>query len=258
MLFDRLESAGKHHYSQLFHPPFADDLEVDDLFAWVRKEKAQLYMRFLAPDGIRLSKRPGHIPIREILRLPSVKLKDRAYLEATTPEAAEKAAFLVLLFPQRRSDTSLPAVQKIEGQGLLGLRLQLGDSLDRVGFALQDGIPLRDENISTDGRSFRVSQTQGQIRVVSLEEATYLEAGGRIWLRSDKPISGVGAVEGGQIEWHMLSSAPSTLEFHTEFRPTEIRLDGRRLAPQDYSFQWEQRSMKLVLPEGTHTISARP
>lgn len=255
VLFDQLESGEKHRYSQIFHPLYADDLEVDGSQAWVRKPKARLWMKFLAPRDVHLSKQPGHVPVRDILRLDSRPLHSRAYLEAGAHQATEKEAFLVLLLPQREGERGVPEVEKIEVEGLLGLRLQSEDWLDRIGFALQRGKPLQYQDIGTDGRSFRVSQLREDKRVISFENATYFQLAGKLLMRSDRPISAVQFINKSAATWEIASPTSCSVIVYSEAKPARVQVNGEGPPTSAYSYDPQAHDLKLSLPAGTHTIS---
>ena len=255
VLFDQMQSAEKHSYSQIFHPLYADDLEVDGSQAWVRKPKARLWMKFLAPPEVRLSKQPGHIPIRDILKLDARPLRDRAYLEVDAPQPREREAFLVLLLPQREGERVVPDVEKIEAEGLLGLRLQSEEGLDRIGFALQTGKPLRYQDIETDGRSFRVSQQSESRRVISFENATYFQLAGVTLMRSNPPITGAQVIKESTANWEITSPTPCSVVLYSATKPARVQVDGGALPASAYSYDPLAHDLELSLSAGTHSVS---
>ncbi|MBI2222226.1 MAG: heparinase II/III family protein [Acidobacteria bacterium] len=254
VLFDRLESPGRHRYSQVFHPEFARDLEVAGRQAWIRKPNASLWMNVLAPQDARLEKRAGHIPMSDIARMNAQRLEERAYLEVSATGTG-RDAFLVLLFPQPAAAHDRPAVDTIEETDLLGLRVRLGAREDRVGFALRDGARLRVADIDTDARSFRVTRVEGRTTTVSVEEGTWLEAGRQMWLRSDRAVSGAGSVESGRARWTvMVGPEGATVDCYSGERPNAVRVDGRQVTARELTYDGPRRSVRLVLPPGTHAI----
>ncbi len=252
VLFDRVQSDAPHRYSELFHAPFGGHLTLDGTEAWVRTPRARLWMKFLTPGDLRLDKRPGHIPLRDILKLESRPLRERAYLEASTTQPGPATAFLTVLVPQPANAERLPNIEKIEGASMLGLRVQSGSTLDRIGFSLQEGAALRYQEIVTDARSFRASQQGGTAGVVSFEHGTYFALGNATLLRSSQALSGVREAAGS---WYFTGDRESSLELYTESKPTDVGIDGSKLPQTDYSYDAGSHMLKFGLPSGTHRVS---
>jgi hypothetical protein len=212
-------------------------------------------MKFLAPHDVHLSKQPGHIPVRDILKLDSRPLHDRAYLEADAPQTREREAFLVLLLPQREGEGVVPDVEEIEAEGLLGLRLQSAEGLDRIGFALQTGKPLRYQDIETDGRSFRVSQQSESRRVISFENASYFQLAGVTLMRSNLPITGAQVIKESASSWEIVSPTPCSVLLYSATKPARVQVNGAALPASVYSHDPQTHDLKLSLPAGTHSVS---
>lgn len=243
---DRVSSARAHTYSWLLHASPGTKTAVDTTQATITGSKGSALIS-TSEGSWRVVPQP--IPVVAYSDFERGRIFPRSAFELDTPKEMSHT-FLVGMRFAKLPATESPLNWKKENNGI-GFDLRVESDEIHGGFRSSDG-QLSVESATTDGDALLVS-SRAAARDIFASGARTVSADGSPLTSSIAPVDLVFHEAAGSREFHISSSAATTVSFFLTKAPSAFLLDEKRVFAR-----YEKGTISVSLTKGEHVVSIQP
>jgi hypothetical protein len=260
VVFDDVAASGAPaRFDWLLHLPDRARITHSAGLALYTGERAALAVRSLAPAGAELHVRDGRVPYHVFAaNTPPAVPAQPAYLDWRSASPALSAQFLSALVPARKAEDARSLAGRMSllaGERAVGLSAERGAERDLVMFRTGgEGGVARQGAWAADAAAWTVTLDGERLKLLAAQSARSVTRAGRALLASEAPVSFAANYLPGAIVAAASAGAPTRVRLAVTAAPARVRVNGRELSPQEFSYEASGGMLSLVLPAGASRI----
>jgi len=256
VIFDDLRAAQAAEFTWCLHALEAMRVDAEQQRVDIDRRGAHLMVRFVEPAGLAMKQDD----VFDVPTIDAEKYPNQWHLYATTPERAEKGAFLTALVPYRTADAP-PRVQALSVPGRHGLMMTWADgSTDAVAFAERQAAASRFElgRARATARSAALRRDGGgAARAAFIVDGTSMaDAHGPI-IAAASPCTASWGLSPTGMHLSVDLAQAGDVAARCPYSPKELLVDGEPYqgAPR---YDAARKVLTVRLPGGPHRVFAGP